>query len=159
LIHKPKHLSSQRGMGLPSCTNTSQEVGPSILVTTEVWNEVDEPWTAEGIVIAKPGYRWVTQWEEGKNHTVCEFFDETGELVAVYCDIGSVVTKTPSGFEFDDWYLDVFQPAGGDGSPRGSPYHRTIGRKFCQMTDLKRQFNSCAPVRSLIGHYRAVNKG
>lgn len=99
-------------MGLPSCTKTSRAITPLILDTSEVWNEMEEPWTVEDVIIAKPGYRWVTRWEEGKNHTVCQFLDERGNLVAVYSDIGSVVTKTPNGYEFDDWYLDVFQPAG-----------------------------------------------
>jgi predicted RNA-binding protein associated with RNAse of E/G family len=82
-------------------------------VTTEVWNEIGEAWRAqEGFVFADTGYKWVTKWEEGKNHTVTEFIDATGKLVGAYFDIGSTVTKTPSGFEYDDWYLDVFQPAG-----------------------------------------------
>lgn len=113
-IHEPSHLSSAKGMGLPNCTKTSEEKSPTVLITKEVWNEMESPWVAEGTTIAKPGYTWFTKWEEGLSHTIWKAYDEEGNYVALYVDIGSEVKKNANGdYEAEDWYLDVFQPAGG----------------------------------------------
>jgi predicted RNA-binding protein associated with RNAse of E/G family len=112
-LKTPIHLSSATGMGLSNCTKSSQEISPTVLITKEIWNDMNSPWTEQGIIIANPGYVWVTKWEIGLNHTIWKAYDDNGNYLALYADIGSEVKKNDAGyFEFDDWYLDVFQPAG-----------------------------------------------
>lgn len=97
---------------MPNCTKSFEQISPGVILTTETWNDMERPWTQGNTIIAKPGYRWVTKWEAGENYTINKIYDDKGNLVALYCDIGSPLKETPVGLEFDDWYLDVWQPVG-----------------------------------------------
>lgn len=95
--------------------NTSKQLdfkNESEAVGTEVWGELEKPWTESGTTIAKQGYTWVTQWEAGKPYIITKFFDEKGELVGVYCDLSRPVERVEDGFTFVDLYLDVWQVPG-----------------------------------------------
>lgn len=110
-LHPQKHIRSSKGLGLPNTTKTVKTVSPTSIILEETWNEMEQPWSQEGIIIANPGYKWVSMWEEGKNHVIEKMFDNKGHLIGIYCDICSPVKKSSDGYEFEDWYLDVWQPA------------------------------------------------
>ena len=109
-MHPPKHITSNTGLGL-SWTTKVLETFPGYFVTDETFGEMDRHWSIDGLTVAKPGYRWITRWEEGKNYVVTRILDENGDWVGTYCDICSPVAKNGDGYEFEDWYLDVWQPA------------------------------------------------
>jgi len=112
-IHQPKYITSQQGMGLPNTTKSAELIDANTLVTTEIWNEMDKPWTQSGITTANKGYKWITKWEVGKNYVITGNIDDKGNLLSYYCDICSSVERNGDNFSFTDWYLDVFLPVGG----------------------------------------------
>ena len=73
---------------------------------------MESHWSIGALIVARPGYSWLTRWEEGKNYVITRILDDKGDWVGTYCDICSCVKKHNEGFEFEDWYLDVWQPAG-----------------------------------------------
>lgn len=111
-IHKPKHIRSIDGLGIPQNNRTIILATPSIGITTETWKTPKEPWTESGVVIAQHNYKWVTKWETGKNYIITKIFNADGEMVGIYCDVSAPVIKSDEGFEFYDWYLDVWQEIG-----------------------------------------------
>lgn len=72
--HPPKHISSMEGLGL-NTTKQTKFIDENKAVGTEVWDELEKPWT------------------------------ESGGLVGVYCGICSPVERVEGGFTFDDMYL------------------------------------------------------
>jgi predicted RNA-binding protein associated with RNAse of E/G family len=113
-IHPPRRISSIEGLGLPSNTRSIEYLPDGSAITTEIWNEMPEPWKQGDTVIALPGYKWVTKWEEAKPYIVNKFFDSNSVLIGVYCDVARLVRKIEGGFEFDDLYLDVWQVPGSE---------------------------------------------
>ncbi|HSX28432.1 MAG TPA: DUF402 domain-containing protein [Candidatus Saccharimonadales bacterium] len=111
--HAPKHISSTQGLGL-NTTKTMKFLSDNLGIGTEVWNELEEPWQEGDVVIAEPGYKWVTKWETGKPYIINKFHNASGQLVGVYCDVARPIRLTKDGFEFDDLYLDVWQIPGKD---------------------------------------------
>lgn len=105
-------LKALWGLGIPKNLRVLYLVTPTIGITYETWTNIEKPWTESGITIAAAGYRWVTKWETGKHYIITKIFDEQEELVGIYCDISTPITKTKKGFEFYDWYLDVWQEIG-----------------------------------------------
>jgi len=117
-VHPPKHITSKTGLGLTWTTKVF-ETFPDHFITDETFGEMERLWSIDDLVVAKPGYRWITKWEEGKNYVITRILNEKGDWVGTYCDICSPVKKiedtrligNDEGFEFEDWYLDVWQPA------------------------------------------------
>lgn len=97
------------GLGLPNTTKEIRFLSSNSAITTETWNEIQEPWSESGVIIAKKGYKWITKWEEGQNYIITKIIDVDGGIVGYYCDISSRVKKLSEGFELFDWYLDVWQ--------------------------------------------------
>lgn len=110
-LHRPKLISSIEGLGL-NTTKSMKYRSKTVAIGTEVWNELEKPWQEGEIVIARPGYKWVTRWEAGKPYIINKFYDVTGNLIGTYCDVARPVRLIESGFEFDDLYLDVWQAEG-----------------------------------------------
>lgn len=110
-IHKPKLISSIEGLGLKTIKDMQYQ-SEGVGIGTEIWTEVQAPWKEGEVVIALPGYKWVSRWEVGKPYVITKFYDNKGNFVAMYCDICRPVRQIAGGFEFDDLYLDVWQPEG-----------------------------------------------
>ena len=110
-IHPPRLISSVKGLGL-NTTKTMLRISEHIFIGTEVWNELKEPWAEGNIIIAKPGYKWITKWEVGKPYIITKFYDGQDILIAIYCDVTRPVKSVNNGFEFIDLYLDVWQIPG-----------------------------------------------
>lgn len=110
-LHRPKLISSIEGLGL-NTTKSIEYISKTVAIGTEIWNELEEPWREGDVVIARPDYKWITRWEVGKPFIINKFYDDKGELVAIYCDVSRPVRQIDGGFEFDDLYLDVWWPTG-----------------------------------------------
>jgi predicted RNA-binding protein associated with RNAse of E/G family len=110
-LHPPRLISSTKGLGL-NTTKTMHRVNDRVSIGTEIWNELEKPWTEGDTIIALPGYRWVTKWEIGKPYIITKYHDEKGSLIAIYCDVTQPVRAVEGGFEFIDLYLDVWQIPG-----------------------------------------------
>ena len=87
-------------------------ISDDLVIGTETWNKLDEPWSESGVTIAQEGYVWVTKWEVGKPYIITKFLNEAGELVGVYCDVSTPVKRNDNTFEFIDLYLDVWRETG-----------------------------------------------
>jgi len=109
-IHSPKHVLSVNGKGLPNTLKVVKPLSSTSMLLEETWQDMEKPWNQGEIITAKPGYKWISKWEEGKNYVIDKVIDEKGNLVAIYCDICAPVKKIAEGYEFEDWYLDVWQP-------------------------------------------------
>ena len=107
-LHPPKTITSIEGLGV-NTTKTMKYVDDHISIGTEVWNEMKAPWEQSGIIIAEPGYSWVTKWEVEKPFVVTKFLDAAGNLIGIYCDVSRPVQRLNDGFSFTDLYLDVWQ--------------------------------------------------
>lgn len=110
-IHPPKHLLSIDGLGLPNTIKVIKTLTPTSIILEQTWQEMVKPWNQGDTIIAKPGYKWISRWEEGENYIMTKMLDEKGNLVGFYCDICDPVRKNEDGFESNDWYLDVWKPA------------------------------------------------
>lgn len=110
-LHKPKFISSATGLGLPGNTISYKRNGSRVL-TTEVWGKMNKPWREGDTIIAKPGYKWVTEWVVGRNYVVTRFLDIKNTIIAHYFDVCSPVTVKNDIYSFYDWYLDVWCPFG-----------------------------------------------
>lgn len=106
-IHKPKLISSKQGLGV-NTTKTLEIISEKLAIGTEIWGKIDKPWAESDTIIAEEGYSWRTRWEANKPYVITKFFNNSGELVGIYCDITRPVRKVGDGFEFDDLYLDVW---------------------------------------------------
>lgn len=109
MLHPPKYISSFKGLGV-NTTKTMRRMSDTISIGTETWNAMNEPWREGEIIIAKPGYTWVTKWEVGAPYVITKFYDHEENLIGIYCDISRPVKKIEDGFSFVDLYLDVWQP-------------------------------------------------
>ena|ERR1700683_1492648 len=95
-LHRPKLISSIEGLGL-NTTKSMRYKSKAVAIGTEVWNELEKPWQEGDIVIARPGYKWVTRWEVGKPYIINKFYDDKGMLVAIYCDVSRPVRLIEGG--------------------------------------------------------------
>ena len=111
-IHEPKNRQSIIGLGSPNNFLETKLLHSSLAIVTETWGNMEEPYIESNTILANTGYVWITEWEVGKNYIMTKMFDIKNELVGIYCDISSPVTKTDNVFEMIDWYLDVWQEAG-----------------------------------------------
>ena len=93
-------------------TKQMRYLDKGLAIGTETWNELDKPWSEGDVIIALPGYKWVTKWEVGKPYIINKFFDNNNVLVGIYCDICRPVEIDKDGFRFDDLYLDVWHALG-----------------------------------------------
>lgn len=113
MVHKPKVISTQSGCALPTATKTYDRHSDGIIILTEIWNEMSEDWKEGEVVIARPGYKWVSKWQVGKPYVIVKYYDDKGSPIGIYCDVCHPVRKNDSGLEYFDLYLDVWQPNGG----------------------------------------------
>jgi len=84
-----------------------------VIITTEVWGRIPEPWQESGTIIAEEGYTWQTWWERGKPYLRTEFSDSSGALVGTYYDITSPIREDKGTFVCEDLYLDIWHVANG----------------------------------------------
>jgi predicted RNA-binding protein associated with RNAse of E/G family len=110
-LHRPRLISSIEGLGL-NTTKTMQYLTDDLAIGTEIWDTLEKPWQEGEIIIAQPGYKWVTRWETGKPYIINKFYDDKDNFIAFYCDVARPVRRIDGGFEFDDLYLDIWQPVG-----------------------------------------------
>lgn len=108
-LHLPKKLNSTIGLGLSSLGNKSEYIGNNVIITTKVWEQLEEPWREGETIIAQEGYKWVTRWELDKTYLITTIFNENNELIGIYCDICSPITREGISFTCYDWYLDVWK--------------------------------------------------
>ncbi len=106
-IHPPRKKYSGR-VHLPHNTMIQNQISETVLIETEVWHQVKKPYISQGIIIADNGYSWVKKWQIGANYCMRKTFNDKKELVAIYVDICSPVTKSRGQYGFVDWYLDVW---------------------------------------------------
>lgn len=112
-IHEPKRESTKVGLGLPNTTKQLAYNSPDHATLTEVWNDMPNgAWHQDDIVIAEPGYTWVSDWHVGQPYVITQFFDASMNLVGTYIDITRPVRKVSDAFEYDDLYLDIWQVPG-----------------------------------------------
>jgi predicted RNA-binding protein associated with RNAse of E/G family len=110
-MHAPKVISSQQGLGL-NTDMVIEYVSDDLAVTAEIWKENIEPWRESGTIIAQKGYKWVTRWETGRPYIITKIYDDSANLVGIYCDISNQVLRVNNGFECRHMYLDVWQTPG-----------------------------------------------
>lgn len=111
-VHNLKFISSDKGLGLPGNTIEREFKSSDVLITTETWGQMDNFWSESGVVIAKPGYKWITKWVKGNNYISTKILDEKGGVVAFYFDVCSPIAVSKGVFSFYDWYIDVWYPTG-----------------------------------------------
>lgn len=116
MIHKPKTQGTQKGLGLPNTTRDLKELSNGVAILTEVWNEMEKDWSQDDVIIARPGYKWVSKWQVGKSYVIVRYYTNEDVLIGVYCDVCHPVTKNEGGLEYLDLYLDVWWAAG-NGKP------------------------------------------
>lgn len=114
-IHAPKLRTFDLDKRSANNPTELKIISPNITLVINIWNEIDSIWKINGVITRDKGYKWVTKLEESKNYTVEKILDKDGNFVGFYCDITSPVKLKENGYEFYDWYLDVFQPV--DGKP------------------------------------------
>lgn len=114
-LHPPKKLISSIGLGLTDLGNNSDYVSSNIIITTKIWEKLEKPWTQDETIIAQENYKWVTRWELNKPYLLTKIYNDSKELVGIYCDICSPIQREGISFVCYDWYLDVWQPK--DSSP------------------------------------------
>lgn len=115
-IHKPRIKYSDE-LHLPQNTITLNRISDKVLITTETWNGVKDPWTIQNSIVADNGYVWIKKWEIGKNYSPRKTYNQDGELVSIYIDICSPITVKDDTFEFEDWYLDIWQDVKNNKNP------------------------------------------
>jgi predicted RNA-binding protein associated with RNAse of E/G family len=89
-----------------------KRMSDSVSIGTELWGYLEKPWKEGRTVIAHSGYKWVTRWEAGKPFITSKFYNDSGRLIGIYCDVARPVQQTVDGFTFEDLYLDVWQVTG-----------------------------------------------
>jgi len=110
-IYPPKKLNSTFGLGPDSLGNRSEYKGNELIITTKSWGALEQPWTQEETIIAQLGYTWVTRWELNKPYLITTIFNQTNELVGIYCDICSPIQREGISFTCYDWYMDIWKEA------------------------------------------------
>lgn len=110
-LHRPRLISSIEGLGLNTAKSMEYK-SKTVAIGTEVWNELEKPWKEGDTIIARPGYKWVTRWEAEKPYIINKFYDDSDNLIGIYCDVARPIRLIEGGFEFDDLYLDVWQATG-----------------------------------------------
>lgn len=108
-IHKPILRSIEFDKRSTSNPREIRRISSSVIIVIDTWEVIDEVWRINGVVTKDVGYRWITRCEEGKNFAIEKILDSDGKFVAFYCDITSPIKIISEGFEYYDWYLDVFQ--------------------------------------------------
>lgn len=112
MVHRPKIITTQDGCASPTATKTYKRLKDGTIILTEVWNDMAEDWKEGDIVIARPGYKWVSKWQAGKPYVLVRFYSDKEALIGIYCDVCHPVRQNEGGMEYLDLYLDVWKESG-----------------------------------------------